>query len=139
MATFKFYTSVYEYGTIEVEADTLEQAENKAYALDGKYEVHDTEVSDASLIERPQDAVAKSLLQLLHRRMTEQELNAKLTHIFGREIAVEQGPYDEDWQGDDYYTFSVDDAYIGGYFDIYYIKMNKQDYFYITEVDYYFE
>lgn len=139
MATFRFFTTVCDYGTIEVEADTLEQAENKAYALDGKYNVNQTDITDVVLDEEPKDRVAKALLKLLHRRMTEQELNAKLTDIFRREIAIEQGQYDEDWQGDDYYTFSVDDAYIGGYFDIYYIKMNKQDYFYITEVNYYFE
>ena len=46
MATFKFYTSVCDYGTIIVEADTLEEAEDRAYQLDGIYNIHHTEVLD---------------------------------------------------------------------------------------------
>ena len=80
------------------------------------------------------------LEHMVHHRMTEQELNKALSHYFGQEIKVEQGQYDEDWQGDDYYTFSVDEGELSGYFDIYYITMpNKKDYFYITEVNVYFE
>jgi hypothetical protein len=71
--------------------------------------------------------------------MTKGELNEYLSKIFDQRIGVEQGQYDEDWQGDDYFTFNVSDAEVGGFFDIYYIKMNKQDYFYITEVNVYFE
>jgi hypothetical protein len=53
---------------------------------------------------------------------------------------VEQGQYDDDWIGDDYYTFSVDGEEIGGYFDIYYMRMPRIDELcYITEVNYYFE
>ena len=81
-----------------------------------------------------------NLENMAHRRMTEQELNKALSYYFGQEIKVEQGQYDEDWQGDDYYTFSVDEGELSGYFDIYYITMpNKKDYFYITEVNVYFE
>lgn len=46
MATFKFYTSVCDYGTIEVEADTMEEAEDKAYQLDGVYTINTTEILD---------------------------------------------------------------------------------------------
>lgn len=49
MAIFKFYTSVCDYGTIIVEADTLEEAENKAYQLDGDYVPHEQEVLDIDL------------------------------------------------------------------------------------------
>lgn len=139
MATFKFYTKVCEYGVMTVEADSEAEAKDKVYSFDGDYFVNKSEFVNIELFEHPRKMVADHLTELLHQRMTEQELNVKLTDIFGREIAVEQGQYDEDWQGDDYYTFSVDDAYIGGYFDIYYIKMNKQDNFYITEVNYLFE
>jgi hypothetical protein len=53
---------------------------------------------------------------------------------------VEQGLYDDDWIGDDYFTFSVDTDEIGGYFDIYYIRMpRRKELCYITEVNYYFE
>lgn len=48
MAKFRFFTSVCDYGVIEVEADNFEQAEDKAYNLDGVYHVHDTEVLDIS-------------------------------------------------------------------------------------------
>lgn len=84
--------------------------------------------------------VRTNIERLVHHRLTEKELNADLSRIFGRTIEVEQGQYDDDWQGDDYYTFSVDDEEIGGYFDLYYISMpNKPNYFYITEVNAYFE
>lgn len=84
--------------------------------------------------------VADSLESLLHRRMTEPELNTQLSKIFNRHVKVEQGQYDDDWIGDDYYTFSVDDEEIGGYFDIYYMQMpRREEFFYITEVCYCFE
>ena len=84
--------------------------------------------------------VAESLERLLHRRLTEQELNEQLSKIFNQRIEVEQGLYDDDWIGDDYFTFSVDTDEIGGYFDIYYIRMPRREEFcYITEVNYYFE
>lgn len=84
--------------------------------------------------------VAESLERLLHHRLTEQELNNELSKIFNKRIEVEQGQYDDDWIGDDYYTFSVDGEEIGGYFDIYYMRMPRRDEFcYITEVNYYFE
>lgn len=81
-----------------------------------------------------------NLQGMVHHRMNEEELNKSLSYYFGRDIKVEQGQYDEDWQGDDYYTFNVDDEEIGGVFDIYYINMpNKDGYFYLTEVNIYFE
>jgi hypothetical protein len=84
--------------------------------------------------------VAESLERLLHRRLTEQELNERLSKIFNKRIEVEQGQYDDDWIGDDYKTFSVDDEEIGGYFDIYYMQMPRiEELCYITEVNYYFE
>ena len=46
MATYKFYTSVCDYGTIEVEADNYEDAVCKASRLNGAYSVHETEVLD---------------------------------------------------------------------------------------------
>lgn len=50
MAKFKFYTSVCDYGTIEVEADNLEEAKGLAYALDGVYFIHNTEILDIEII-----------------------------------------------------------------------------------------
>lgn len=50
MATFKFYTSVCDYGTIVVEADTLEEAEDKAWQLQGDYVAHEQEVLDIDLV-----------------------------------------------------------------------------------------
>jgi hypothetical protein len=84
--------------------------------------------------------VAESLERLLHHRLTEQELNERLSKIFNKRIEVEQGQYDYGWQGDDYYTFCVDDEEIGGYFDLYYIRMpRREELCYITEVYYCFE
>lgn len=84
--------------------------------------------------------VSSNLERLTHHRLTEQALNEDISRIFGREIKVEQGLYDEDWQGDDYYTFSVDDDEIGGCFDLYYIRMpRREELFFITEVNYCFE
>ena len=48
MAKYKFFTSVCDYGTIEVEADNYEDAVCKAYRLNGTYNVHETEVLDIS-------------------------------------------------------------------------------------------
>ena len=77
---------------------------------------------------------------MVHHRMDERELNESLSYYFGQPIKVEQGQYDDDWQGDDYYTFSVDEGELSGYCEIYYIDMpNKKGYFYITEVNIYFE
>lgn len=50
MAKYKFYTSVCEYGVIEVEADNLDEARDKAHDMDGTYHSHDTEVLDVQLI-----------------------------------------------------------------------------------------
>lgn len=62
-------------------------------------------------------------------------MNEKLTRLFGKAVEVEEGQYDEDWHGDDYFTFAVDDDELGGYFDIYYIQMPRRpDLFFITEV-----
>lgn len=83
--------------------------------------------------------VSNNLRGLLHHRLTEQQLNEELSRFFGREIKVEKG-LDEEWDGDDYFTFCVDDEEIGGYFDIYYLPMpRKPEYFYLTEVNEYFE
>lgn len=109
------------------------------------YEVVATEVEVIAHEDKPTQAdakraeVRKALNDLVCQRMTEDRLNGKLSTIFGKEITVEQGQYDDDWKGDDYYTFNVDDEEIGGYFDIYYLKMNKTTCFYITEVNIYFE
>ena len=40
-----------EYGFIDVEAESLQDAMDKAYALDGDYYVHNNEVTDASYLE----------------------------------------------------------------------------------------
>jgi hypothetical protein len=50
MATFRFFTSVCDYGVLEVEADNLEQAESKAHQLDGIYTINSTEMLDIILI-----------------------------------------------------------------------------------------
>lgn len=97
---------------------------------------HEDEQTEADI--RRTD-VRKAMNSLMYLRMTESRLNAKLSEIFGKEITVEKGLYEEDWGGDDYFTFSVDDEVVGGYFDIYHIKTNKGNTFYITEVNIYFE
>lgn len=72
---------------------------------------------------------------MVHHRVTEQELNRDLSHYFGLEIKVEPGEKPgDDWQGDDFYTFGVDDSEVGGYFDVYYLKTNRPGYIYITEI-----
>lgn len=40
-----------EYGCIDVEAESLQAAMDKAYCLDGDYYVHNNEVTDASYLE----------------------------------------------------------------------------------------
>lgn len=84
--------------------------------------------------------MSDALSGLADRIMTRQELEGELSKIFDQRIEVERGQYEEDCQGDDYFTFSVDAEEIGGYFDIYFILMqNRPDCYYITEVNYYFE
>ena len=82
-----------------------------------------------------QRELSKALENLCSYRLTKEELNEKLTRLFGKAVEVEEGLYDEDWQGDDYFTFAVDDKEIGGYFDLYYIQMPRRpELFFITEV-----
>jgi hypothetical protein len=50
MATFKFYITLCEHGVIEVDADSFEDAKDKASAMDGKYLDYNTEVLDINLI-----------------------------------------------------------------------------------------
>lgn len=87
-----------------------------------------------------QRELSKALENLCSYRLTKEELNEKLTRLFGKAVEVEEGQYDEDWQGDDYFTFAVDDDELGGYFDLYYIQMPRRpELFFITEVCVYFE
>ena len=87
-----------------------------------------------------QRELSKALENLCSYRLTKEELNDKLTRLFGKAVEVEEGQYDEDWQGDDYFTFAVDDDELGGYFDLYYIQMPRRpELFFITEVCVYFE
>ena len=82
-----------------------------------------------------QRELSKALENLCSYRLTKEELNEKLTRLVGKAVEVEEGLYDEDWQGDDYFTFAVDDKEIGGYFDLYYIQMPRRpELFFITEV-----
>lgn len=82
-----------------------------------------------------QRELSKALEDLCSYRLTKEELNEKLTRLFGKAVEVEEGQYDEDWQGDDYFTFAVDDDELGGYFDLYYIQMPRRpELFFITEV-----
>ena len=46
MAIYRFLTTNIEYGYIDVVADNIDDARDKAYSLDGEYFVHDSEVSD---------------------------------------------------------------------------------------------
>lgn len=46
MAKYVFYTTMTEYGTIEVEADSLSKAEKMAWEMDGKYTPHQNIVED---------------------------------------------------------------------------------------------
>jgi hypothetical protein len=82
-----------------------------------------------------QRKISRALNGMLSHRLTREQLDKMLSSIFGKTINVEKGLYDEDWVGDDYFTFCVDDDDIGGYFDLYYIPMpRKPDHFFITEV-----
>lgn len=82
-----------------------------------------------------QRELSKALENLCSYRLTKEELNEKLTRLFSKAVEVEEGQYDEDWQGDDYFTFAVDDDELGGYFDLYYIQMPRRpELFFITEV-----
>lgn len=82
---------------------------------------------------------------LVHKRTNKLELEERLSEIFDRTIMVEDlTDSDECWQGDWYYSFNVwndeeesEEDKIGGFFDIYYLKMRENDDemdFYITEV-----
>jgi hypothetical protein len=46
MAKYKFRISVLEYGVLEVEADSYEDARDKAYECDGTFYPCDSEVTD---------------------------------------------------------------------------------------------
>lgn len=46
MAKWKFRVSVIDYGVIEVDADTREEAMDKAHELKGEYHYCETEVTD---------------------------------------------------------------------------------------------
>ena len=61
-----------------------------------------------------QRELSKALENLCSYRLTKEELNEKLTRLFGKAVEGEEGQYDEDWQGDDYFTFAVDDDELGG-------------------------
>ena len=92
-----------------------------------------------------QREVYDAMNALVHKRMNEADLNERLAIIFDRTIEVEDlTDADPDWTGDWYFSFNVwnDDEEskedkIGGFFDIYYLKMRENDDeldFYITEV-----
>lgn len=49
MAKYVFYTTMTEYGTIEVEAKTLKEAEKLAWEMEGKYCPHQNIVEDIVL------------------------------------------------------------------------------------------
>lgn len=78
--------------------------------------------------------VQGELERLVQHRMSEDNLNAFLKLVFKRDIKVEHGERDEDSFTDNFFTFEVTDEQIGGYFDIYYLKTNNPNVFYITEV-----
>ncbi len=46
MATYRFLITNIEYGYIDVKADNIDDARDRAYSLDGEYFVHKSEVSD---------------------------------------------------------------------------------------------
>lgn len=90
-----------------------------------------------------QRAVAQELEKLLHKRMNKADLEKRLSIIFDRTIEVEDATdWDDSWTGDWYYAFNIYDEEvggIGGFFDIYFLKMRENDGeldFYITEVTY---
>lgn len=87
-----------------------------------------------------QREVQNSMNALLHHRFNEEMLNERLSQIFGQQIEVSEVD-DEEWTGDWYYSFNVEDDEIGGFFDIYFLKMREQAEdvfdgltFYVTEV-----
>lgn len=49
MAKYVFYTTITEYGKIEVEASNLKAAEKMAWEMDGKYYPNETIVEDIEL------------------------------------------------------------------------------------------
>lgn len=49
MAKYVFYTTMIEYGTIEVEAENLEEARDLAWQMEGKYCPHENIVEDIVL------------------------------------------------------------------------------------------
>ena len=51
MAKYRIAITNIEYGCIDVEADSLDEAMEKAYSLDGDYYTHNSEVTDASFLE----------------------------------------------------------------------------------------
>ena len=51
MAKYRIAITNIEYGCIDVEADSLDEAMDKAESLDGDYFVHNSEVTDASVLE----------------------------------------------------------------------------------------
>ena len=51
MAKYRIAITNVEYGCIDVEADSLDEAMEKAYSLDGDYFTHNSEVTDASFLE----------------------------------------------------------------------------------------
>lgn len=51
MAKYRIAITNVEYGIIDVEADSLGDAMEKAYSLDGDYYTHTNEVTAASFLE----------------------------------------------------------------------------------------
>lgn len=51
MAKYRIAITNVEYGCIDVEAYSLDEAMEKAYSLDGDYFTHNSEVTDASFLE----------------------------------------------------------------------------------------
>jgi hypothetical protein len=52
MAKFRLGVTNIEYGCMEIEAETFEEAMDKAYSFDGDYFVHNNELTDIHLIEK---------------------------------------------------------------------------------------
>ena len=51
MAKYRIAITNVEYGCIDVEADSLDEAMEKVETLDGDYFVHDNEITNKDLIE----------------------------------------------------------------------------------------
>ena len=51
MAKYRIAITNIEYGCIDAEADSLDEAMDKAESLDGDYFVRDSEITDKDLIE----------------------------------------------------------------------------------------